>query len=52
MNKNDTDKLVIFAAPLRLSLDVCSVKTLIHYYGGHFIFVVRIIRVASSVNAP
>ena len=29
MNKNDTAKLVIFAAALRLSLDACSVKALI-----------------------
>ena len=40
MNKNDTEKLVIFVAAL------------IYYYGGRFICVVRIIRVASSENEP
>ena len=54
MNKNDTEKRVIFAAALRLSfvVDACSVKALIHYYGGRFIFVARINRVASNGNAP
>ena len=52
MNKNDSEKLLIFAAALRLSCVACSVKALINYYGGRFIFVVRIIRVASSGNAP
>ena len=52
MNKNDTEKLVIFAAALRLSFDACSVKALIHYYGGRFIFVAQINRVTSNGNAP
>ena len=39
MNKNDTQKLVIFVAALCLSFDGCSVKVLIHYYGGRFIVV-------------
>ena len=52
MNKNDTEKLIIFAAALRLSFVASTVKALIHYYGGRFIFVVRIIRVACSGNAP
>ena len=43
MNKNDTEKLVIFSVVLRLSFDACSVKALIHYYGGRFIFVARIV---------
>ena len=30
----------------------CSVKALIHYYGGRFIFVARINRVTSNGNAP
>ena len=70
MNTNDTDKLGILVAALRLSIDGCSVKAshyivtnymyllqytpgifeIIHYYGGRFIYVVRIIRVASSGN--
>ena len=49
MNKNDSEKLRF---TFFLSLDGFSVKALIHYYGGRFIFVVRIIRVASSGNAP
>ena len=49
MNKNYTEK----RPNIRLSLDECeSVKALIHYYGGRFIFVVRIIRIASSGNVP
>ena len=50
MNKNNTDKLVIFVAALRLSLDGCSVKVPNHYCGGRFIFVLRMIRVASGHN--
>ena len=50
--KNDKEKVVIFAAALRLSFDACSVKALIHYDACRFIFVVRIIRVAYSGNAP
>ena len=43
MNKNDTEKLVIFVATLRLSFDGCSVKApSLSYYGGRFIFAVRI----------
>ena len=49
MNNNTTEKLT---AALRLSFAACSVKALIHYYGGRFIFVVRIIRVIFSGNAP
>ena len=54
-NKNDTGKLVIFVAALHLSFVAWrmyrNVKVIIHYYGGRFIFDVRIIRVTSSGNA-
>ena len=50
MNKNNTEKLVIFVAALRLSLDGCSVKALTHYCGGRLIL--RMIRVAYGGNAP
>ena len=52
MNKNDTEQFAIFVSALRLSFDGCSVKARIYYYAGRFIFVVRIIHVASSGNAP
>ena len=51
MNTNDTEKLKkTIPGCFRLSFDACSVKALIHYYAGSFIFVVRIILLTSSGN--
>ena len=36
----------------RQAIDACSVKALLHYYGGRFIFVARINHVASNGNEP
>ena len=46
------EKLVIFDATLRLSLEGYSMKALIHYYGDRFIFIMHIIRVACCGNEP
>ena len=52
MNKNDTEILLIFVAALRLLFVGCSVKSSHSLLWWSFYSVVRIIRVASSGNAP